>query len=404
MVDTENNSAKIPMEELTNNIKEALTNQDQGEAAKLAKAYLEKLDQIPLKIAITGESGSGKSTLVNALRGVDNADEEAAPTGVVETTMDPKEYSVPKNPNILIWDLPGVGTTKYKIAEYVEKMEFDKFDFFILISSERFKENDAKLAEEIKKKKKKFYFIRSKVDHNIADAKRSRRDFTEESTLKQIKDNCIKELQQLGNESPKVFLVSSFDLHLFEFNALWKTLEKELPEHQRDALLLVLPNISLDVVKQKVVVLEEKIKWRALASAAGAAMPIPGSSIIVDIAIIVKFIEESQNSLGLTEESLQSLSHVTHTPIKDIKAEMKSPLAGVKITTELVLTALRGSISVGGLIAAEEGFKLVPFLGIPFSMSLSGLSTYLALKYLLKSLAVDAQSVFIKAMGLTSSV
>lgn len=394
----------INMDDHIEKLKEALESNDQGVAAELTKAYLDSIDNVPLKIAITGESGTGKSTFVNALREVDNTDDAAAPTGVVETTMEPKEYSIPKNPNIILWDLPGVGTTKFKTNEYVEKMQLATFDFFILISNDRFKENDAKLAKAIKNMKKNFYFVRSKVDHNIQDDKRSRRDFSEESTLKQIKDNSVQELELLEIKSPKVFLVSSFDLHLYEFNDLWKTLEKELPEHQRDALLLALPNISLDVVKQKAEALEAKIKWRALASAAGAAVPFPGGSIAIDLTIIMKFVNDCQNSLGLTQESLLRLSWVTKVPIEVIKAELKSPLAGVKASTEIVLGVLRGSITVWGLVAAGEGFKIVPFLGIPFSMSLSGFSTYVALQYLLKTLSEDAQRVFTKAMGLTSSV
>ncbi|CAL9692916.1 unnamed protein product [Knipowitschia caucasica] len=224
---------------------EALQGNDQGEAAERVKEYLDDLQNIPLVIAITGESVSGKSTFVNALRGIDNKDEEAAPTGVVETTMEPTEYSLPKNCHIKLWDLPGVGTTKFTAEE------FEKFDFFIIISSERFKDNDAKLAQEINKMGKKFYFVRSKIDNSIRDQKRSQRDFTEEKTLQRIRNDCTKELQKLGM-SPKVFLISSFKLHLYEFNDLWETLEKELPALQRDALLRALPNVSLRVVKQKI--------------------------------------------------------------------------------------------------------------------------------------------------------
>ncbi|KAG1882767.1 hypothetical protein F4604DRAFT_1953327 [Suillus subluteus] len=38
--------------------------------------------------AMTGVSGAGKSSLINAFRGLRNRDQEAAPTGVVETTTD----------------------------------------------------------------------------------------------------------------------------------------------------------------------------------------------------------------------------------------------------------------------------------------------------------------------------
>uniref|UniRef100_A0A8C6UH87 IRG-type G domain-containing protein n=1 Tax=Neogobius melanostomus TaxID=47308 RepID=A0A8C6UH87_9GOBI len=137
------------------------------------------------------ESGSGKSTLINALRGVDNTDEAAAPTGYVECTKEVNEYPYPEFPNITISDLPGVGTSTFKASDYLNDVGFAKFDFFIIVSNNRFKENDGLLAAEIQKMNKKFYFVRSKIDDTINAAKRTRKGFEEEKTLKEIKENCI---------------------------------------------------------------------------------------------------------------------------------------------------------------------------------------------------------------------
>uniref|UniRef100_A0A8C6TYS7 IRG-type G domain-containing protein n=1 Tax=Neogobius melanostomus TaxID=47308 RepID=A0A8C6TYS7_9GOBI len=180
-----------------------------------------------MNIAITGESGSGKSTLVNALRGIRNKTPGAAETGVKETTIEKTEYIHPKNDKIRIWDLPGIGTTKFTTDKYFKEMEFEKYDFFILVSNDRFRENDAKLAKEIQKMKKKFYFVRSKIDQNITSEKEEDPDLNEENLLKLIRDNCITELQVLGVESPKVFLVSGLRLDLYEFRDLWKIIEEE---------------------------------------------------------------------------------------------------------------------------------------------------------------------------------
>ncbi|KAK7903936.1 hypothetical protein WMY93_016543 [Mugilogobius chulae] len=209
-------------------LQKALLKKDKVGAAKKAQEYLDFINNVPLNIAITGESGSGKSTLVNALRGIKNNSEGAAPTGVTETTMEPTEYTHPENPKIKIWDLPGVGTTKFPAAKYLKHVGFKKYDFFIIVSSERFKENDAKLAKEIKKMKKNFYFVRSKVDHNIQDEKENSPDLKEDELLQVIRNKCTKELEKLGIESPKVFLVSSLKLHLYEFRELSRALMMDL--------------------------------------------------------------------------------------------------------------------------------------------------------------------------------
>uniref|UniRef100_A0A3B4WUB3 IRG-type G domain-containing protein n=1 Tax=Seriola lalandi dorsalis TaxID=1841481 RepID=A0A3B4WUB3_SERLL len=108
-------------------------------------------NNIPLNIGITGESGSGKSTFVNAFRGVDNRDVRAAPTSCVETTSDVTPYPHPNYPNVTLWDLPGIGTTRFPADKYLQHVGFERFDFFIIISADRFRENDVKLALEIQR-------------------------------------------------------------------------------------------------------------------------------------------------------------------------------------------------------------------------------------------------------------
>ncbi|KAK7879928.1 hypothetical protein WMY93_033409 [Mugilogobius chulae] len=254
-------------------VKTALQNGDLVSAAEHAQKALEEKKNATLTIAITGESGSGKSSLVNALRGISDKDEAAAPVDVVETTDQPMKYTYPNNPNITLWDLPGIGTTKFPAEDYVKKMEFEKFDFFIIVSDTRFSENDVKLALEIQKMKKKFYFIRSKIDHNIRDAERTQKRFNKDETLSKIRDDCIKNLEKLKIESPKVFLVSSAELHLYDFSTFYAILEKELPDHQREALLLALPNLSLDIINKKKKELQSRIWIQAAISAAGEVYP-----------------------------------------------------------------------------------------------------------------------------------
>ncbi|CAF86991.1 unnamed protein product, partial [Tetraodon nigroviridis] len=171
-------------------IKKALQNNDQALAVAKIKELLDKQSNIPLNIGITGESGSGKSSFVNAFRGVHHRDENAAPVGVVETTTDVKEYPHPDYPNVSFWDLPGIGSTKFPADKYLKLVGFEKFDFFIIISATRFRENDVKLAKEIQKMGKKFNFVRSKVDNDLLNAQRSQRDFDPEKTLSRIRENC----------------------------------------------------------------------------------------------------------------------------------------------------------------------------------------------------------------------
>uniref|UniRef100_A0A4W5Q427 Immunity-related GTPase family, f3 n=1 Tax=Hucho hucho TaxID=62062 RepID=A0A4W5Q427_9TELE len=213
---------------------DAMKNNNLTIAAGKIQEYLKEINNVVLNIAVTGETGSGKSSFVNAFRGIKNNEEGAAPTGVVETTMEAKAYPHPKYPNMQVWDLPGIGTANFKPEKYLQKVEFDRFDFFIIVSSERFRANDITLAKEIQNMKKKFYFVRSKIDNDMR-AEGRKEKFDKDKTLETIRQYCIKGLegQGLGLGSPKVFLISSFDLVHYDFHDLEETMEKELPDHKR---------------------------------------------------------------------------------------------------------------------------------------------------------------------------
>ncbi|XP_078143934.1 interferon-inducible GTPase 5-like [Centroberyx gerrardi] len=396
----ENPKDQEPFEEIT----EALKNNDAALAVAMVQEYLEKQDNIPLNIAITGESGSGKSTFVNGFRGVDNKDERAAPTGCVETTMEVTAYPHPNYPNVTLWDLPGIGTTNFPASKYLEHVGFEKFDFFIIISADRFRENDVKLAQEIQKMKKKFYFLRSKIDDNLRAAEKSQREFNAEETLERIRQDCVQGLQKQGVESPKVFLISSFDLHLYDFPLLEEIMERELPAHKRNALLFAIPTINLDIVKKKKKAFQAKIKYQALNSALVAAVPIPGLSIAADLGMLVIFTTQYKNGFGLDSKSLQKLADSTHVPLSDLQAVMTSPLAANVINKELIIKVISMSAVATAIMAAEEGLRFIPLIGTVAAMSASYASVYKILNDCLNMLAEDAQKVLKKALGLNTSV
>uniref|UniRef100_A0A3P8RVG4 IRG-type G domain-containing protein n=1 Tax=Amphiprion percula TaxID=161767 RepID=A0A3P8RVG4_AMPPE len=396
-----------PFDSYPEEIKEcqqALMNNDPAAAAAKIQEYLEKQKNIPLNIAVTGETGSGKSSFVNAVRGIDDEDERAAPTGCVETTMEVTPYPHPKYPNVIFWDLPGIGTTNFPADKYLEHVGFEKFDFFIIISADRFRENDVKLAQEIQKMEKKFYFVRSKIDHNIQDEKRSKKNFDAEKTLTRIREDCIQVLQKQGIEAPQVFLVSSFELHLYDFSLLHETLERELPDHKKNALLFAMPNINREIIKKKKEAFQAQIKYYAALSALVAGVPVPRLSTTVDLGMMVAVIRKYLLGFGLDESSLQRLAGSTGVPYEDLFAVIKSALALKQITVDLLQKLITQIVSTGLLMITKEGSRFIPLIGFLVSVSLSFTATYKILSLILNELADDAQRVFEKALGLDMAV
>ncbi|KAL1276961.1 hypothetical protein QQF64_023634 [Cirrhinus molitorella] len=144
-------------------------------AVAKAKISFDQFVNVSLNVAVTGKTGSGKSSFVNALRGLNDEDDGAAPTGVTETTMEHTMYEHPEMPNVKIWDLPGIGTPNFKAKKYLKDVKFNTYDFFIILNSERFMEHDIMLAKEIRKQKKSFYFVRSKIDNDITSERKRKK-------------------------------------------------------------------------------------------------------------------------------------------------------------------------------------------------------------------------------------
>ncbi|XP_053477407.1 interferon-inducible GTPase 5-like [Ictalurus furcatus] len=79
-------------------------------------------------------------------------------------------------------------------------------------------------------------------------------------------------LEETGLKSPAVFLISCFELSLYDFTCLEETMERELPQHKRDVLMLALPNITLEINKKKKKALQSNIWKLALLFASVAAV------------------------------------------------------------------------------------------------------------------------------------
>ncbi|CAI5669913.1 unnamed protein product [Oreochromis niloticus] len=390
------------MEALFTSVKNDLMNNDAAAAAARIQRYLRDLEEphdIPLNIAITGESGSGKSTFVNAFRGIRNGDEGAAPTDVIESLKDPIPYFHPHYPNVTLWDLPGIGTIKFKAHKYLEYVGFEKYDFFIIISDTGHRENDVRLAQEIQKMKKKFYFVRSKID-NFINAERRNQDFSAERSLRKMRRKCVLGLGDQDIESPKVFLVSSFEPHLYDFFLLRQTFEGELPEVRRDSLLFKMANISLEIIRKKKEAFQSKVKYWAGLSGAAAAVPVPGLSVAVDISLMVAVVKDYVADFGLDKSSLENLAENTDVLYADLCAVIRSPLAGGEITADLLIKVLSQLTCTAAFMTIEEGVRWIPLIGIVASAGLSFTVIYKALSYFLNTLADDAQRVFKKALGL----
>ncbi|CAM5124899.1 unnamed protein product [Natator depressus] len=410
-------------------LKAAFETGNLSEAASKAQEALELSKNTKLDIAITGELGSGKSSFVNAMLELADDDEGAAEVGIIEKTMEPIAYPHPTLPNVKMWDLPGIGTPSFRPDSYLQQVSFARYDFFIIVTSKRFRSCDADLAQEIQKMGKKFYFVRSKVDEDLRNESR-KRNYDRETTLQTIRDDCVERLKTAGVSSPQVFLISRWEFDQYDSPQLQETLANELDSHKRHVFLLALPNISEPILVKKKEALKSQIWKRALKSCVIAAVPIPHLSVSCDIDILVESMIEYCKVFGLDEESLVKLSKQVRKPVSQLKEVIKTPLAkeiskenalellskvlgsGIGPFTDCLLTSCKPKSSKPTHLAWEQGDKetghamiqikkylsLLPVYGTFLAAAISWQVTFCTLHSFLEGVAEDAHRLLTEAL------
>ncbi|XP_048355978.1 interferon-inducible GTPase 5-like isoform X2 [Sphaerodactylus townsendi] len=353
---------------------------------------LKLLKNTRLDIAFTGVSGAGKSSLVNAFRNISDYDKDAAKIGVKQTTMDAESYPHPQFPELTLWDLPGIGTREFHPKKYLEKVNFSRYDFFIIVAAERFTVNDAMLASEIQKMGKRFYFVRTKMDQAM-DAERRKPDFSEEQTLGGIREYCVSNLIKEGAVNPRVFLISSWHLNMYDFPLLQRTLANDLNDLKRPLLILAMPAFSKAHLQQKKAAMEAVIWKKALLSCIVGVIPLPGLSLAFDIGLLVTTLKNFCKAFHLDEDSLRNLANRVGKPIDVLRSAVKkTPLAN-QINPEYVQSLTTNSMLVVTAMVLEELADFVPVIGSLVGGVNSFATTFYMLKCFLEDAMEDAENV-----------
>ncbi|XP_032083824.1 interferon-inducible GTPase 5-like [Thamnophis elegans] len=373
---------------------------NQGNIPKVAAEYQKQLNEmmsLPLNIAVTGDAGVGKSSFVNAFRGVSDDDNEAAEVGPGKETRELKAYLHPSFPNIKIWDLPGIGTYKVKAAEYLKKVQFERYDVFILVISDRFTENNAMLAKEIQRMKKKFYYMCSKIDVTINNEKR-KRNFNMENTLATMRKYCEDSLKEAVGVSSSVFLVSNRKIYMYDFPHLHGRIAAELPDHKKDILTLAVHIFSENELMRKKELMKSYIKKVALISCACGAVPVPGLSMACDVGILIDVLRRFCRVFGLDDRSLRFLALQMGKEFQELRSAIKkTPLANA-INADLVFSLLTKSSLWVAVLMVEMALDIIPLIGSVFGGASSYIVTYYFLNSFLDDAVEDAQNVRAKLL------
>lgn len=332
------------------------------------KKDLENFHNAKVKCGIIGRSGTGKSSLMNAIAG-----EKISEVGEVETTMD---ISKPfEHKGLMFYDLPGSSTQNFPKETYIQKTGIKNFDCVILVTSDRFYEDDLYLIKEVSKINVPVFSVRNKIDQSIISAEK--RGILEEETLKNVYNDLIKNL--LDVKSSGIYLVSAENPFKYDFERLINDISKNLDKIKRERFIADVTANSSKMIKEKRILAEKLVSRYAALSAANGLNPIPGLDISVDVTLLLKMAKDISNVYGLTKknqeyyETFSDLSDpaklkIVLTKISQYAAKYLGKEAIMIILKRFVASTATKSASkwiplVGQAIAAGIGFKMTSSLG-----------------------------------------
>jgi len=377
---------------------------------------LGKWQETPLNIGVTGRSGVGKSTFINTIRGLTAECPNAAPTGATETTRQVKSYPHPDNKKLVFWDLPGIGTTDFPRETYFkdERVQFDRYDMFLILTQGRFFENDVLLAETAKEKKKAFCLVRTKVDNDVDNERKAKKlqfkndpNFTKK-LLEKIRSEVAEGLSNIqnGNKSTEefVFLIDCHDMTWtkYDFGKLIEMLIDGCKGLKRQAFILSLNILQPNVLEQKVTLLRDEIWKISAASALGAVVPVPGCSFAVDVALISEAALFYIKQLGITENKIALAAEMAGLDVNALAAKL-----GLQ-TVDTPWTAAGVSLYLAkyaGTKAGQYVVKLfIPGIGSLFAAGFSYKFTTASLNEILNAMESDAKKLHTFMLSHESSI
>jgi len=262
-----------------------------------------------IKIAVAGESGAGKSSFINSIRGVKIGDPDYAEVGNKETTMTPTMYLYSKSTNIELWDLPGFGSIRFCDREnFCNDVVFAKFDFILLLSANRFTDNDMWLAKEILKVQREYrlIFVRTQVDCDIL--RELSCDPTEaeiDRLLANTKKDCSVQLEQNGIKKHEIFLITNKNKDKYDYNALVCKLIETVQEIKKDTMILSLHGITRGAIYHKLMALEKRISTISkTAGVAGAYTNRDARTTPIEVNVMLQEAIFYREQLGLELEAI----------------------------------------------------------------------------------------------------
>ncbi|OOV25958.1 hypothetical protein BXU11_15000 [Flavobacterium sp. LM5] len=303
-----------------------------------------------VNIAISGQSGAGKSSLINAIVG-----KKVADVGITETTLQIKKYT---SNGIHFSDLPGCGTEKFPVKTYLEHCNLENFDAVIVVTANRFYENDIWLIKEMIRIGRPVYVVRTKMDESIINGKFDD-NLTEYEVYEKVKNDLKSNIDNIPVKG--IYLTSSREPLKMDLSILLIDIEHNLTGIKKQSFMCDVAPLNEQILEEKSVIAKKAVAYGAYSAAANGINPIPGLDIGLDVAILMAMSKEIESIYGLDEKSIDVLSKRmgNSANLTAIKAKAGQYAAKFIAKEGIILLLKRLSLNIG----SKEVLKYIPFVG-----------------------------------------
>lgn len=326
-----------------------LENLDINEVLKKLKKDLESHKNTKIKCGIIGRSGTGKSSLINAIAG-----KEVAKTGPTETTMNVGKPI--ENGGLLFYDLPGCSTSNFPKESYIKELNIAEFDCVILVTADRFYEDDLFLIQELLNIKMPVYLVRTKLDFSID--RELRKGISATETYTKIHNNLTESLK--GYRVKGIYLTSSDFPTEYDLSQLLEDILSNLELFKKEVFLANINITSEKILLEKRELSDKMVSRYSALAAANGLNPIPGVDVGVDIAIMVKMSKHIQDIYGLNEEQQAYNSQILDKKSAKFIATKAAQYAAKYGGKEAIMILLK---KVSATLATKTVSKWIPFVG-----------------------------------------
>lgn len=331
---------------------EQTKNSEIGDILEKFKKDLKEFHSAKIRCGIIGRSGTGKSSLINAIAG-----ETISAVGEVETTTEVGEPH--HHMGLLFYDLPGSSTQRFPKETYIEDTGIKELDCVILVTADRFYEDDLFLIKEVAKLNIPIFAVRNKIDQSIGSA--LKRGVTESETLKTIYNDINKNLEASNHKG--IYLISAENPFEYDFDRLLGDIAKNLDKIKRDRFIADVTATSERMIKEKREIAEKLVSRYAALAAANGLNPIPGVDISLDLALLVKMGNDVANIYGINKKSQEYyesfLDFSDSSKLKTVLGKI-SQYAAKYIGQEAIMLLLK---RFAATVATKYASKWVPFVG-----------------------------------------